>query len=87
MRADAGRLAAEIAGAAGSGITIHLSGCAKACAHPHAAPVTLVARNGRYDLVRDGVASAPPALRDLSLEQAAEHARSIIADQPRAGAA
>jgi precorrin-3B synthase len=87
VRADAGRLAAEIAGAAGSGITIHLSGCAKACAHPHAAPVTLVARNGRYDLVRDGVASALPALRDLSLEQAAEHARSIIADQPRAGAA
>ncbi len=38
---------------------IHLSGCAKGCAHPGPAPLTLVGRDGRYDLVRNG----PPATR------------------------
>ena len=30
---------------------IHISGCPKGCAHPGRAPVVLVAREGRYDLV------------------------------------
>jgi precorrin-3B synthase len=87
VRAHAARLASGISFAAGSGIVIHVSGCEKACAHPRAAPVTLVARNGRYDLVRDGLASDLPRLRDLTLDQAVEHARAIQGDQPHAGAA
>ncbi len=31
--------------------TVHVSGCPKGCAHPGRAPVVLVAREGRYDLV------------------------------------
>jgi precorrin-3B synthase len=59
----------------GSGIAVHVSGCAKGCAYPRTAPFTLVGRDGRYDLVRDGTASSPPSLRGLTLAQAEEHLR------------
>jgi precorrin-3B synthase len=40
--------------------TLHVSGCAKGCAHPGPATVTLVAQgNGRYGIVRQGTASDP----------------------------
>ncbi|WP_158742792.1 hypothetical protein [Acidisphaera sp. L21] len=62
-RVDAERLAA-----AGFG-PLHVSGCAKGCAHPRAA-TTLVGRNGLYDLIRHGRASDAPDLRALTLDQA-----------------
>jgi precorrin-3B synthase len=86
VRSDAGRLAAEIAGVPGCGIVLHVSGCEKGCAHPRSATVTLVCRNGRYDLVRDGIASDSPALRDMTLDQAGQQVRHIVASQPRGGA-
>ncbi len=52
---------------------LHVSGCAKGCAHPHAAPATLVGESGAYGLVRDGRADAPPSLRGLLLRQIAPH--------------
>lgn len=36
------------------GTPLHVSGCAKGCAHPEAAPLTLVGRNGKFDLVKNG---------------------------------
>ncbi len=42
------------------GTAIHVSGCAKGCAHPGSAPWTLVGRDGRYDLVRHGKAGDTP---------------------------
>lgn len=48
---------------------LHLSGCAKGCAHPGTAPVTLVGRAGKIDLVRHGKAADSPALRSLSLAE------------------
>lgn len=63
-RSDADTLAAH-------GIAdLHLSGCVKGCAYPYPAR-TLVARDGRYDLVRHGLASDLPELRGLTLAQAA----------------
>jgi precorrin-3B synthase len=66
-RADARRLAAM--GLAG---TIHVSGCAKGCARSMPADLTLVGREGRYGVVRDGTAHdpvtrwvAPDALAEL----------------------
>jgi precorrin-3B synthase len=47
-RADAARLAA-----AGFEGTLHVSGCAKGCAHPGAATITMVGDAGRYRIVRD----------------------------------
>lgn len=50
--------------------SLHISGCAKGCAHPGPAPLTLVARpNGRFDLVRAGIAADMPSLTDLSAER------------------
>lgn len=63
-RADA----AALAPFAAPGRAIHVSGCAKGCARSVAAAVTLVGREGRYDLVRDGRARDAPALRDLDLD-------------------
>lgn len=48
---------------------LHLSGCAKGCAHPGTAPVTLVGRAGEFDLVRNGKAADTPAFLGLSLAE------------------
>ncbi len=37
------------------GIVLHVSGCAKGCAHTATAPLTLVAENGRYRLLTRGM--------------------------------
>jgi precorrin-3B synthase len=68
-RADAATLAPHVA-AGGAGL-LHLSGCAKGCAHPAAAPVTLVGQDGRYGLVPDGRAGDPPVRSGLTLAEAA----------------
>lgn len=57
-RADARRLARP---------GLHVSGCAKGCAHPGPARLVLVGRDGRYDLVRDGTARDTPARRGLGI--------------------
>ena len=36
-----------------TGITLHVSGCAKGCARQASTPVTLIAQEGLYDLVPD----------------------------------
>ncbi len=79
VRDDAAHLAANFAGASGSDTVIHISGCAKGCAHPRAAAVTLVGRDGRYDLVRNDVASGSPAERGLTLAQVVERMRGSAA--------
>jgi precorrin-3B synthase len=66
-QADAERLAPFAKGLAASGIGLHVSGCIKGCAHAGAAPVTLIGRDGAYDLVIDGPPDDPPARRSLEL--------------------
>ena len=68
-RADAARLVAM--GAVPAGL-VHLSGCAKGCAHPGPAPVTLVAGEAGYGIVRGGRAGDAPALAGLTLARAAD---------------
>jgi precorrin-3B synthase len=58
-RPIARRLAGRVAG-------LHVSGCAKGCARAQAAAVTLVGRNGAFDLVRNGAAWDAPVQRGLS---------------------
>lgn len=43
-----------------AGQVLHLSGCAKGCAHPAPAPLTLTATAAGFAVIRDGAASAPP---------------------------
>jgi precorrin-3B synthase len=65
-------LAAEIAEqmpAAQGGVAVHVSGCAKGCAHPRPAPLTIVGTKDGCDIIRNGSARAVPerivAVRDL----------------------
>ena len=50
---------------------LHISGCAKGCAHPSPAPVTLVATARGYDLVRNGQPGDVPEHSGLTPEEAA----------------
>jgi precorrin-3B synthase len=56
-------LAAELArhvSLSGDGIAVHVSGCAKGCAHPRAAPFTIVGAEQGCGIVRDGSAREEP---------------------------
>lgn len=44
---------------------LHVSGCAKGCAHRGPAPLTLTGRDGRFDLIMNAAADAEPARRGL----------------------
>ncbi len=66
-RTDAAKLAAS---AAMRGLTVHISGCEKSCAYRGTADITLIGRNGRYDLVRDGRPGDPPSMTGLTFDQA-----------------
>jgi precorrin-3B synthase len=48
---------------------VHVSGCAKGCAHHAAAPITLVGEGGRYGIIRDGNASGVPSRSGLTMQQ------------------
>ena len=48
--------------------SVHVSGCAKGCARSGAADLTLVGRNGTFDLVRNGRAGDAPEQTGLSPE-------------------
>lgn len=61
-RALARRLAPRVTG------TLHVSGCAKGCARAGPASITLVGRQGRFDLVKQGRVGDEPAMRDLTPE-------------------
>jgi precorrin-3B synthase len=64
-RADAARIARAIGG------PVHVSGCAKGCAHPGIAPVTLVGNGGLYDIIRQGRAGDCAEVSGLSVDAAA----------------
>ncbi|WP_170387432.1 precorrin-3B synthase [Ruegeria atlantica] len=48
--------------------SLHVSGCAKGCARMGPADVTLVGRDGRFDLVKQGRAGDEPCKHGLTLE-------------------
>ena len=58
---DAARLALALQSPQGAKIQLHVSGCAKGCAHNIPAPLTLVGHDGHYDLVENGFARDAPA--------------------------
>ncbi|MFE1600973.1 nitrite reductase [Methylobacterium sp. ID0610] len=77
-QADAARLAAARADLASLGLTIHVSGCPKGCAHPAPADLTLVGQpDGRYGVVPGGQAGAEPSLR-LTFEAVLERLNSAV---------
>ncbi|TIT84599.1 MAG: precorrin-3B synthase, partial [Mesorhizobium sp.] len=60
-RAIAETVAAESADLLDPSLTLHISGCAKGCAHPGPAALTLVGDENGAGLVVDGTAKALPA--------------------------
>ncbi len=75
-RQDSRGLAGDLAQTlAEAGPRVHVSGCAKGCAHPAAAALTLVGEEEGWALVRDGRADAPPLRRKLRHEEILELAR------------
>jgi precorrin-3B synthase len=66
-RGDAARLAAAIRPTLDN--TLHVSGCSKSCANRGPASLTLVGRDGRYDLIRNGSAAGRPSLTGLTIDQ------------------
>jgi precorrin-3B synthase len=79
-RGDASKLAAQ--GPIAPGLSIHVSGCAKSCAHRGPAALTLVGRDGRYNFIRDGSASDQAALTGLDIDDVLAVLRSAKGQQP-----
>ena len=70
--ADTRALATALAPHIDVGVTLHVSGCRKGCAHPGPAPVTLVATSEGFDLVRNGSARDMPVRRGLDSRRLVE---------------
>jgi precorrin-3B synthase len=75
-RRFAAALAPQLAGLRG-GIAVHVSGCAKGCAHPAPAPLTVVGTAHGCGIVRNGTARAAPSVHVAPGNLAAEIARAI----------
>ncbi len=80
---DARRVAALARRLAPGGVALHVSGCAKGCAHAASAPITAIGRDGRYDLVLDGRAGDAPMLRGVAATQL-DLLLETLAEAPRA---
>jgi precorrin-3B synthase len=79
-RGDAARLAGAILATRDD--TLHVSGCSKSCAHGGSAPLTLVGRDGRYDLIRNGSAADRPSLTGLTMGQVEALLQSARGQRP-----
>jgi precorrin-3B synthase len=78
---DTRHLARQLAPHLPPGRTLHLSGCAKGCAHPGPADLTLTATGQAYDLIRNGTASATPSLTGLADQAILDHLKALHAPQ------
>ena len=58
---------------------LHVSGCAKGCAHPRTATVTLTGRDGRFDLIPNGRPGDTPLRRALSPDDIPDLLRGRLA--------
>lgn len=61
------------------GQTLHVSGCAKGCAHPGPCNLALTATPQGYDLIRSGTASDTPSLSGLTPKAIMDHLKALNA--------
>ena len=66
-------------------VAIHISGCAKGCAHPRSAALTVVGTEQGCAIIRDGSARAAPCRHIDPADLAAEVARLAVANGARHG--
>ena len=57
---------------------LHVSGCAKGCAHPAPSALTLIGTADGFDLVRDGSPRDTPAMRGLKREKIVADAGTLL---------
>jgi precorrin-3B synthase len=85
VQEDAERLAGLLPRLGLRSLMLHVSGCAKGCAHASSTPFTLVGNAGRYDLVENGTArdaAAVTGLSDIELESAlAERIKRLVGER------
>ena len=82
---DARRLAAALApqlAGLRDGIAVHVSGCAKGCAHPAPAALTVVGDAQGCGIIRNGTARAMPRCHVAPAGLAAEVARAFAEGEP-----
>lgn len=73
---DTRQLARQLAPHLAAPKTLHISGCAKGCAHPTAAETTLTATGQGYDLIRNGTAHDTPSLTGLTPKAILDHLKA-----------
>lgn len=73
-------LAADLAAFVPEQAFLHVSGCAKGCAHPQAAPLTLVAQSGGFALIHHGTTTDQPIVCNLSAERLRAHPELMTKD-------
>ena len=78
--ADTRALAAMLTPKIAPGAKVHVSGCAKGCAHAGPAAVTLVATRDGFDLIRNGATCDAPSLRGLSHTKVVEHLSGLVGE-------
>ncbi len=76
--AETRALAAALAPYMPADAHLHISGCAKGCAHPRAAAITLMAGPAGFDLVRDGSTRDAPASRGLTRAHILADPRAVL---------
>lgn len=64
---DVAQTALALASDVPAGCVLHVSGCVKGCAHPAAADMTLIAKDGHYDVVHNGSTKETATWCDRSL--------------------
>lgn len=60
-------------------LRVHVSGCAKGCAHPRTSPITLRAHAGRYDLIVGGRADSQNSEAIVASQLSPSQARRALA--------
>ena len=63
------------------GRVLHVSGCAKGCAHPGTANFTLTGRDGRFDLILNGKPADLPLRQGIRAEDISDRLKDIHAAQ------
>jgi precorrin-3B synthase len=66
-------------------VAIHISGCAKGCAYPRPATLTVVGTEQGCGIIRDGSARAAPCRHIDPTDLAAEVARLVVENGARHG--
>jgi precorrin-3B synthase len=76
--AETRALAAALAPHLAAEARLHVSGCAKGCAHPGAADVTLVATSDGFDVIRNGTVRDAPVRRGVSRADIVANPRAVL---------